>query len=390
MLVVQDYCLRMSTSDSDCSIDWLASDDDDSVFESESDGQARTSPLPQHSCRSSETPSSLTHTCPTSEQKHSLDREHFHLPGDSDRCNEGVPSSCNSHLAKSDVSWKRRSDSGPQEAAVSTVCMNIDQSEFLQSNMAKQTLKRKMSTRELEQREGAHTGYSNKDEMFAHKCLELQCYIQPLSSILTGLRSGRYSKGLSSFQESVAMDRIQRIMGVLQNPHMGERYIKILLQVEVMLKNWFPGVQVTNDTKDETTISKKLKMCTDTVTPAAAVSIPKADPALPNILPSCNKTHGNGEPAAFSATNFKWLHTSPICSSSLGLALGRHRRTPGGQDVMQDNMVSSSTDAWTNPSHCRPPTSKMNAPCLERLLQSRDSIISDKGKRSTTETSSSL
>ena len=27
--------------------------------------------------------------------------------------------------------------------------------------------------------------------------------------------------GLSSFQESVAMDRIQRIMGVLQNPHMG-------------------------------------------------------------------------------------------------------------------------------------------------------------------------
>lgn len=27
--------------------------------------------------------------------------------------------------------------------------------------------------------------------------------------------------GLSSFQESVAMDRIQRIMGVLQNPNMG-------------------------------------------------------------------------------------------------------------------------------------------------------------------------
>ncbi len=27
--------------------------------------------------------------------------------------------------------------------------------------------------------------------------------------------------GLSSFQESVAVDRIQRIMGVLQNPNMG-------------------------------------------------------------------------------------------------------------------------------------------------------------------------
>ncbi|MBN3284605.1 CIART protein, partial [Polyodon spathula] len=381
----------MSASDSDCSIDWLASDDDDdddSVFESESDGHSRTSPVPHHSCCSSETASNLTRTYPTSEQKHSLDKEHFHLPGDSDRCNEGVPSSCNSPHSKSDVSWKRRSDSGLQEAAVSTVLVNIDQSECLQNNMAR--LKRKMSTRELEQREGAHTGYSNKDEMFAHKCLELQCYIQPLSSILIGLRSGRYSKGLSSFQESVAMDRIQRIMGVLQNPHMGERYIKILLQVEVMLKNWFPAVQVTNDTKDETTISKKLKMSTETVTSAAAVSIPKVDPALPNMLPSCNKIHGNGEPAAFSAANFEWLHTSPICSSSLRLALGRHRRTPGGQDVTQDNMVSSSTDTRTNPSHCRPPTGKMNAPCLERLLKSRDSIISDKGKKSTTETSSCL
>ncbi|MBN3271652.1 CIART protein, partial [Polyodon spathula] len=381
----------MSASDSDCSIDWLASDaDDDGVFDSESDRQSRPSPVPQHSCCSSETPPSLTYTCTTSEQKHSLDREHFHLPGD--WCNEGVPSSCNSHLSKSDVSWKRRSDSGLQEAAISTVSVNIDQSECLQSNMARQTLKRKMSTGELEQREGAHTGYSNKDEMFAHKCLELQCYIQPLSSILIGLRSGRYSKGLSSFQESVAMDRIQRIMGVLQNPHMGERYIKILLQVEVMLKNWFPrvGVQVTSDTKDETTFLKKQKMSTDTVTSAAAVSIPKADCALPNILPSCNKTHGNGEPAAFSATNFKWLHTSPVCSSSVGPALGRHRTTPGGQDVMQDNMVSSSTDARTNPSHCRPPAGKMNAPCLERLLKSRDSIISGKGKKSATETSGSL
>ncbi|KAG7242770.1 hypothetical protein INR49_020145 [Caranx melampygus] len=52
-------------------------------------------------------------------------------------------------------------------------------------------------------------------------CMELQCYIHPLSSILRGLKSGRYSERLSSFQESVAMDRIQRILGVLQNPHMG-------------------------------------------------------------------------------------------------------------------------------------------------------------------------
>lgn len=43
-----------------------------------------------------------------------------------------------------------------------------------------------------------------------------------LSTPLTRLKLRLSSfPGLSSFQESVAMDRIQRIMGVLQNPFMG-------------------------------------------------------------------------------------------------------------------------------------------------------------------------
>ncbi|XP_043117891.1 uncharacterized protein LOC122361025 [Puntigrus tetrazona] len=80
------------------------------------------------------------------------------------------------------------------------------------------------------------------DLLFARKCLELQGYVQPLLELLIGLKKGRFDKGLSSFQQSVAMDRIQRIVGVLQKPHIGEKYLPTLLQIEVMLKLWFPQV----------------------------------------------------------------------------------------------------------------------------------------------------
>uniref|UniRef100_UPI00398E6D4F uncharacterized protein isoform X2 n=1 Tax=Pristiophorus japonicus TaxID=55135 RepID=UPI00398E6D4F len=75
-----------------------------------------------------------------------------------------------------------------------------------------------------------------------NQCKELQAFIRPLSVLLNGLKTGRYNKGLTSFQQSVAMDRIQRIVGVLQKPEMGERYLGTLLQVEMMLKVWFPHV----------------------------------------------------------------------------------------------------------------------------------------------------
>nr|XP_033933882.1 circadian-associated transcriptional repressor-like [Pseudochaenichthys georgianus] len=81
------------------------------------------------------------------------------------------------------------------------------------------------------------------NEQFSQKCTELQCYIQSLSDILQGLRSGRYSERFSSFQESVAMDRIQRIMGVLQNPNMGGRFLSIVLKIAEMLHSWFPHIR---------------------------------------------------------------------------------------------------------------------------------------------------
>lgn len=83
---------------------------------------------------------------------------------------------------------------------------------------------------------------SQGDLLFAQKCAELQGFIRPLLELLNGLKRGRFDRGLSSFQQSVAMDRIQRIVGVLQRPNIGEKYLNTLLQVEMMLKLWFPQI----------------------------------------------------------------------------------------------------------------------------------------------------
>ncbi|MFT7808523.1 uncharacterized protein LOC108925059 isoform X2 [Arapaima gigas] len=85
-------------------------------------------------------------------------------------------------------------------------------------------------------------GQTKGDVLFAQKCAELQCFVRPLLELLNGLKNGRFDRGLSSFQQSVAMDRIQRIVGVLQKPTIGERYLHTLLQVEMMLKLWFPNI----------------------------------------------------------------------------------------------------------------------------------------------------
>ncbi|KAL7874820.1 hypothetical protein SRHO_G00057900 [Serrasalmus rhombeus] len=91
-------------------------------------------------------------------------------------------------------------------------------------------------------KEKEKSGGTQGDMLFAQKCLELQGFVRPLLELLNGLKKGRFDKGLSSFQQSVAMDRIQRIVGVLQKPHIGEKYLPTLLQIEMMLKLWFPQV----------------------------------------------------------------------------------------------------------------------------------------------------
>ncbi|KAG7276439.1 hypothetical protein CRUP_014098 [Coryphaenoides rupestris] len=78
------------------------------------------------------------------------------------------------------------------------------------------------------------------DTAFAQKCADLQKFVRPLLELLNGLKRGRFEKGLTGFQQSVAMDRLQRILGILQKPDMGEKYLHTLLQVEILLRMWFP------------------------------------------------------------------------------------------------------------------------------------------------------
>uniref|UniRef100_A0A3Q2TY30 Circadian-associated transcriptional repressor-like n=1 Tax=Fundulus heteroclitus TaxID=8078 RepID=A0A3Q2TY30_FUNHE len=224
---------------------------------------------------------------------------------------------------------------------------------------------------------------SAKDQVFINKCVELQCYIHPLSSILNGLRSGRYKERLSSFQESVAMDRIQRIMGVLQNPFMGEKYVDIILKMEAMLKSWFPHVKLPErlaTTQTEGFVpSKRLKPSPTTTTSAAGSSVSRADPPTGT---KALRVSDLTPPEAYSANNLKWLHTSPICSPTAEEAQAgpRHPLLPRDKDLTQDSAVSSSTDGRdkTDSGPRGPPPGKINAPCLERLLKSTDSIITRK------------
>lgn len=170
-----------------------------------------------------------------------------------------------------------------------------------------------------------------EEELVSQKCAELQRYLPPLSAILRGLKSGRYSERLSSFQESVAMDRIQRIMGVLQNPRSGGRLWSTLLKIEEMLQTWFPHIR-------DASLCKRQKLC----------------PVGPEWL-------------YYGSLNgpLQWLHPpAPVCPAP---------------SVTQDAVVSSSTDFRAAPpgdhSPPRPPPFAIRSPCLERLLQAKGSII---------------
>uniref|UniRef100_H3AS79 Circadian associated repressor of transcription n=1 Tax=Latimeria chalumnae TaxID=7897 RepID=H3AS79_LATCH len=155
------------------------------------------------------------------------------------------------------------------------------------------------------------------DQIFAQKCHELRDFVKPLMDLLNGLKTGRYEKGLSSFQQSVAMDRIQRIVGVLQNPWMGERYLGTLLQVEMMLKVWFPHVArktpVLCETGPEDNKPQMLKHPARNSSSAASY---KSEPGSES--PGLETPHSLENSSVLKLT---WMHTSPICiplQASLG------------------------------------------------------------------------
>lgn len=364
----------MSATDSDNSIDWLASDNEDNENEQEPDCTRKHSqteaPL---------SPCAVSHLGPTD-------------------------SSCrwSSDLKAGDGNWSEvrevssRGSPGCMEKwdrDTATGLCKTQQGERMNGNNTQQALKRPRGSTEEESKERQLiSNVSEKERIFSSKCMELQCYIHPLSSILNGLRSGRYKERLSSFQESVAMDRIQRIMGVLQNPYMGEKYINIILKMEEMLKSWFPNVKLqehplTVTQTEEAAPTKKLKLSPVTTSAAASAITTSDAPATAKALRVTDLT----PPGAYSANNLKWLHTSPICSPTAEQAQAGPRPllTPSDRDLTQDSAVSSSTDSQTKTNLVPrgPPPGKINAPCLERLLKSTDSIITRKGTGRLTDSS---
>ncbi|XP_066062795.1 circadian-associated transcriptional repressor isoform X1 [Chamaea fasciata] len=176
--------------------------------------------------------------------------------------------------------------------------------------------------------EGGDVPPSDGDRLFAQKCQELRGFIRPLAELLEGLRRGRYdrggcpsqplppraplspggeftqfrdSPGLSSFQQSVAMDRLQRIIGVLQKPEMGARYLRTLLQVEAMLRLWFPHV------------APKPSLDPAPAPPAAPPR--RRPPAGPPGAPRCRRLPGD-LPLASPAGTLQ-QHGSPQCQAGI-------------------------------------------------------------------------
>uniref|UniRef100_A0A8C7AAD0 Circadian-associated transcriptional repressor n=1 Tax=Neovison vison TaxID=452646 RepID=A0A8C7AAD0_NEOVI len=156
------------------------------------------------------------------------------------------------------------------------------------------------------------------DLLFAQKCKELQGFIRPLTDLLNGLKMGRFERGLSSFQQSVAMDRIQRIVGVLQKPQMGERYLGTLLQVEGMLKTWFPHIAAQKSSLGNSRHQLTKHFPSHHSSSAASSPAPpmeKTDQTeLGHLLLKPKQPWHLTE---WPTMHLTWIHTTPICNPPL-------------------------------------------------------------------------
>ncbi|XP_023070147.1 circadian-associated transcriptional repressor isoform X2 [Piliocolobus tephrosceles] len=156
------------------------------------------------------------------------------------------------------------------------------------------------------------------DLLFAQKCKELQGFIPPLTDLLNGLKMGRFERGLSSFQQSVAMDRIQRIVGVLQKPQMGERYLGTLLQVEGMLKTWFPHIAAQKSSLGggKHQLTKHFPSHhSDSAASSPTSPMEKMDQTQLGHL--AFKPKQPWHLTEWPAMNLTWIHTTPICNPPL-------------------------------------------------------------------------
>ncbi|TKS70483.1 hypothetical protein D9C73_004552 [Collichthys lucidus] len=157
----------MSTSDSDYSIDWLASDEDDY------DSPKRICPEPLVPPPSSSSSSSSSSGSPTSCFHCEATQRRRRRRCDCCDCKDG---------GRCGVGALQSPALSPLQGFTSV----YPQQELHPSRKRPHGA----ASDALSENPRADT----EDQLFSQKCSELQRYIQPLSSILRGLRSGRYSQ----------------------------------------------------------------------------------------------------------------------------------------------------------------------------------------------------
>ncbi|KAM7373358.1 hypothetical protein PAMP_008216 [Pampus punctatissimus] len=194
------------------------------------------------------------------------------------------------------------------------------------------------------------------DLAFAQKCADLRRFVCPLLGLLHGLKAGRFDKGLTTFQQSVAVDRLHRILGVLQKPEMGERYLHNLLQIEMMLKIWFPQVALQPTVKLTQTITPRRlpRWCQNQLhMPVKKRKLTWTEPDDTDTIPSMNKhhQHGNhGSCQAVTSLNITCLPGAPkkqkareegTVESPVGCWAARHKFTESTGTLSRSSYLCS-------------------------------------------------
>ncbi|XP_051928189.1 circadian associated repressor of transcription a isoform X2 [Hippocampus zosterae] len=210
---------------------------------------------------------------------------------------------------------------------------------------------------------GASSSPSAGDLAFTQKCTDLHSFICPLMELLHGLKTGRFNKGLTSFQQSVAMDRLQRILGILQRPEMGERYLRNLLQIEGMLKLWFPQVAPRPTVTLAQSFTPKLMTpwrqnqlsmpvkkrkftwsdsdCSETEPPKKKIPLPES---CPTVTPCSLSSSTAGKQEAPKDAEGNWGHAFELANRTFSRLPQEHEISSTACTVAQDKSISTSDD----------------------------------------------
>uniref|UniRef100_A0A8C4NAZ7 Uncharacterized protein n=1 Tax=Eptatretus burgeri TaxID=7764 RepID=A0A8C4NAZ7_EPTBU len=167
----------------------------------------------------------------------------------------------------------------------------------------------------------------------------LQKFIGPLTAILHGLQSGRYRKGLSSLQKTIAIDRLRRIIGVLHRPATWNKYSSILQRVQKVLEMWFPQSQTNPLHPCATNLPQKGVSRVISFTDHSLGQFPSPDghwtiPRFADAYGLFNSQHKmptslfGARPPRHPSTKLTWTHMLPISCLQQEKPRGRGREVP--------------------------------------------------------------